>query len=129
MDLSNNNPKLLSDKGVALTLVGPTNVKTDIVLIIHGTDSDRYQQALDEQQNVLEDILRREGRMTHNPEERRSMATRLLAACVSGWQNIMENGQEIPCNAENVFRILSEYKWIYEQVDRAVADRSRFLAL
>ena len=129
MDLANNNPKLLSDKGVTLALVGPTNAKTDIIFTIHGTDSEAYQQALDEQQNALEEILRRDGRMTYSPEERRGMATRLLSSCVSDWKNVIENGQEVPCSPENVFRILSEYKWIYEQVDRAVADRSRFLAL
>ena len=51
----------------------------------------------------------------------------LLVRCTIGWSGIKENGEYLAFNEENCKKIYRDYKWIREQVDTAIMDRSLFL--
>ena len=50
----------------------------------------------------------------------------LLVGVTVSWENMIENGVDIPCTKENVRRVYDTYLFIREQVDDFIGNRRNF---
>lgn len=50
-----------------------------------------------------------------------------IAACITGWQNVILDGAPLAFSPENAKKLLTRFAWIREQVDRFIGDRANFL--
>ena len=48
------------------------------------------------------------------------------AACVVGWDGVMDGKEPVPCTPENVLRVLTAAPWMREQVEEAMNDHAGF---
>jgi hypothetical protein len=128
MDLSTLTPA----DSVEITLRHPatgvdlTTEKGDpITISIHGMDSAVFQA---HQKGLINKRLQRQTRkaaVTAEQIEEESLGT--LAACISGWKNIEFDGKSLEFSRSNAKLLLGKLRWVREQLDEAIGDRSNFL--
>jgi len=51
----------------------------------------------------------------------------LMVAVTKGWGNVVYKGEALTCTPENVKRVYSSLRWVFEQVWEFVHDPSNFL--
>lgn len=142
MDLEKISPAKASS--FELQLKDPaTNDDLQMFVTVLGRDSAEFRKVASDQNKKRVQRASRGGRFsmpTLGLEELERDTSELLAACTKGWREVETkdgkpvekttltvSGAELPCNAENAKRVYTEYSWIREQVDAAVADRANFL--
>lgn len=97
-----------------------------VTITLAGEDSSTYRRALHAAQN------RRFGRgnlAKIKAEELHNDNLDMLAACTLAWSNIAYEGSDLPCSRHNALRLYKDdgFRWLVEQVDAFVKDRSHFL--
>lgn len=102
-------------------IVGPDGSETDIVIEMYGIDSKERQVAF---RNSLDKLPKGEKATADDIEAR---GIDLLAGCIAGWSNINIGDKELKCTMKNKIDVLSEHKWLREQIDRFCASRVNFL--
>lgn len=50
-----------------------------------------------------------------------------LAACMTGWNNMEENGEKLKFNRDTAVEVLRKYPWIKDQVADFIGDRANFI--
>ena len=97
-------------------------------LLLYGEDSPVYERAkqagADEQ---LERVTIKRGKIKRVGEADPLVGARLVARCVAGFQNIVEDGVELQFSETEALRFLSAYRWALEQADEFITDRANFL--
>lgn len=128
MDIATLNTRKAGEEGFALKLKHPdSGAELGITITVKGSDSQTYQDALnDQQQRRMQRSIRR-GKLGASPQEVRQEAIELLAAVTAGWDGLIEQGAPVAFSAGAATRIYTDYPWIREQVDAAVHDRANFL--
>ena len=125
LDLASLDTAAKAEAGFALELEHPASgAPLGITITLTGADSATYRRT----QAAL--LRKKQGRRlgsTPDPDDVRRDACRLLAACTLAWTGVVLDGAELPCTAENAARLYQRFAWIFEQVDRAVHDRSLLL--
>lgn len=98
------------------------NDKGEPMLIgIVGTDSQTYRKLI---RKLNEEKLKRRSKSV-DLDKAEQEALDILVGCTTSFENIQVAGKAIKVDeAESLYR---EYRWIKEQVDRAIGDRSNFL--
>jgi len=96
--------------------------KRDVTMLVAGTYSDVYKNAMDAQRERI--IAER--RTEIDPAESRRNQLEVIASCVLGWEGIMSRGVPIPLSVENVITVLEAAPWIREQVEAAMTDHAGF---
>lgn len=125
MDIKSKDLDVVSaaEMGAEVILRHPgTDEPLDIKFKVVGKDSKRVYNAL---RVVGNRRLNSNTRETLDKIEADGIA--LLVACTVGWENLQEDGEDVPFTPEAAQRIYKEYKWIREQVDAFVQDRANFL--
>lgn len=133
VDLSELDTSKDAEEGYELQLKDPrTEAPLDITITVLGADSDAYQE-------TLRDLLRRRQREANKsrrvkllltPDEQEQDATELLVSVTRSWKNLEIDGKGLDCTPANARMLYSSrrWRWIREQVDAAIADRSNFLS-
>ena len=117
MDLS----KVVINNTAPCEIYLPDGSKSDIIIEMYGIDSKERQVAF---KNSM-DKLPKGSQPTAEDLELRGLD--LLAGCIASWKNIMEGKKKVECNETNKLAILTQHKWLREQVDKFCADRANFL--
>lgn len=120
MDLKNYIPT--STAPVRLIPPG-TIIPSDTIIHVTGKDSAEYNATKHQIQNA---VLSSNGK-SRTMEEVKADTIRIIAECIKSWEELTENGEDVPCDMANKIRILTDFPWIREQVDEVIHDRAAFL--
>ncbi len=119
---------LKAEQHTVVEIVDPLGEPTDIRITVAGSDSDVYREAQKEQSKAAIARASRGGRRSQmpNPDEMEARALDFLASCTVDWRGMEEDGVAVPFSAAAARRVYAEHRWLREQVDEAIADRSLF---
>jgi hypothetical protein len=113
-------------------LIGPDELPVSISLL--GTDSDVYNAEVNKNRDSNIEELRRRAKYSSAADDNKG--ARLLAKCTMGWHNIpmawVDGSQdETPAefSYDNALKLYKNrgVRWLREQVDEWMADRSNFM--
>lgn len=91
-----------------------------------GSDSAAYQREQRKQQNAVLDA-RREGRSTRTAEELEDEALGLLIVCTDECENLVLDGEEIPCEPAELRAFYRRFSWAAEQAGAWIVRRGHYL--
>lgn len=95
-----------------------------VTIKLLGTDSDAFQRVNDV---AINRRLKTPGRILPTAEEQRAIAIDMLVSCTLGWKGIGDDkGQPLPFTKDNCRMLYTKARWLREQVDVFVGDRSNF---
>lgn len=141
-ELDKYDTRTLAEKGARFT---PTNIMTGepmlakngkpVVLILHGTDSNRYRLAARAATKARIDAAAKAAADgAEQPDEEASIAAEdasvvaVLAQSTSGWENVFTTtGEEIPFALASVTALYAKHVWLRDQVDRFISARRNFM--
>lgn len=98
-----------------------TGADLPVEIYLYGIDSEQYHRS---QRAVIDAKLARKGRDAARDLED---GLGLLADCTAGWKGVVLNGEELEHSRENAIELYRQLKWLREQVDQFIGDRSRFI--
>jgi hypothetical protein len=120
-DLSKNNPADVAEAGYEFKVMLPDGTETDIKIKVRGVHSPvvkAFGREVLKEMKMKEEAAKRRNKLPEDMtiEEAEDFAVRAAIVRTISWQNIGEDGQEIPFTKENAQRIYLKYPWIREQV-------------
>lgn len=100
-----------------------------------GADSDEYEKRqlflTEERLQKMESNLENKGKLggviNTSAVEQDRLNLETIAACIKGWRNVKVDGEIVPYTHDNAIKLLRRFKWMREQIDKAIADRSLFM--
>lgn len=113
-----------------ITLLHPTTGEPlDIKVTVASADSERYRAGLRAQQDA------RFAKAAHNPHKPLKLTAGeleaenldLLVKSTVSWEGVVVDGKPVSCTPENVRSIYQKFRWMYQQLDRAITDRANFM--
>ena len=130
MDLNDLNLDAQAEAGAEMHLAHPVtdeklmNDGKPMTLNLIGTESKQYRAKEHEFQNKrLNKISRgKKLNMSVNDDE----TCDLLSVCIVGWSGLVMGGEEIEFSQREAVKLLMKFKWIRDQVDEFVGDRTNF---
>lgn len=115
MDLSIFDLESRAEGGFTVAILHPsTYKKTGIEIDVYGIDSKTAAAAQKRMASAIAD----------GQEKERAQLV-FLAECTRGWRELSHENKPIPFTAEKAVEVYTKYKAIREQVDVAIAQRSR----
>ncbi|MFM7009321.1 MAG: hypothetical protein ACKO0Z_08350 [Betaproteobacteria bacterium] len=87
----------------------PDDTDTDITITVAGTHTAQWRTATAGYDSSTD-----------------TTGARLLAGATVGWQNLIEDGEQIEPTPDNIERVYLLYPWIRNQVEVAIGDKMRF---
>lgn len=125
MDLAKFDTSKTSEKGAELVVLNPeTFEETDIKLRLAGTDSSVYRNQIKARAEKAMNKGQKKQALDFDKSEREGCE--LLAACTLGWEGLEENGKPIEFSTEAAADLYMRHRWLKEQVDRFIGDRTNF---
>lgn len=126
--------KLASDEGAWMHVMDPVkdtplyNVSGQPVRMkLVGTDSPLYRK---KQREIMNRRLMKKKIINATAEQFEENQVELVMACTVGWEGFILNGQELQFNDSNMREVYINrpaLRFIVEQADRFIGDRSNFL--
>lgn len=141
--LSDLNIAEIADAGAEMTIMHPTlrtplldDEKQPLTIRLVGTESDIYIKAINRNRDQNVDEARRRAKWSADADDYKG--ARLLARCTLGWHGIPQgwvdgSGSKDETPAEftydNALKLYQNrgVRWLREQVDEFIADRSNFI--
>lgn len=120
MDLSNY--KTTDAEWVLIT--DPLGNPTDIKILIASRDSDVFRK----QTRKISELERKRGTKGLKAVETERMWIETLAKCTLEWENLEDDGKNIPLTLENAIEIYTKYPFVMEQILNFIQDRENFLS-
>jgi hypothetical protein len=112
-----------------VTIAHPTNgMPTTMKFIVAGADSAVYmaydRAATDRRLAAAQQGIRGMDAATIEKE-----AVEILVTCTLGWKGVTRGGKDWPFSPENVRALYTDpkFRWLRNQVDRAIGDRKLFI--
>lgn len=144
MDLSKLNTVEGAEAGHEQQLLHPVSQEPiGIYITVLGKDSKAYRDVMNQQSRSRVTKAQKSGRlgsMTYSLEDVDRDALEVIVACMRSWRSEEKQGEEmvssdtitikgeaLPINRVNALRVLTEFPWVREQLDTAIADRANFL--
>ena len=132
MDLSKLDIKEAADQGAEMVLRHPNTdeiLYTDdkpIVFELLGADSTEYRRRLRMAGN--KNISK--GRKGQTVEKLEAETVDLLAACTVNWTGVVLDGETLEFSFQAAKQLYGDerFRWIYDQVDEFIGERSNFLS-
>lgn len=114
------------DAGIGIDILGPDGkTPLGLTIIVAGPDSER---ALAAQEELADEMLGQESLGRAKARETMKRGIRYLARITIGWTPAVKiGGNEIAYSVENAEMLYTRFRFIREQIDRAAADRARFM--
>lgn len=104
------------------------DTNTPVSITVIGIDSDNYKATADVLQNKRLAKLKNNKGFKITVSEMESDTIELLSSCITGWKNIaIVPGEALQFNTVNAKKLLLSVKWIKEQLQAFVEERSNFL--
>ncbi len=130
VDLSSLDSIEAANKGAPVELYSPiTGKDLNIRVFLVGRDSDTFKEASTEQnRRRIQKMSKggfRPGNAPIDDSDKEGIA--LLAACTTGWENMLLEGKQVPFSRKAAIDIYTRFPWIKEQIDNAVGDRALFM--
>jgi len=126
MDLNSIKVAENSEEGADLIVLHPvTFEETDIVIKLAGMDSAKYRN------QVKKIAERRMGKRQNNKidlDAAERQSAEILGACTLKWKGVERDGIPVECTFANAVEIYADpnLRWLREQVDAFIAERSNF---
>ena len=95
---------------------------TEMFIEVYGSDSKRYRKI---QADIARDRNNKRNQKL-SPEQIDELVTDQLASCIAAW-NIEYDGEKPLYSKDKAIEVLTEVRWIREQVAEAINDRASFL--
>ena len=119
MDIANYDLRTNAEQGFAFTVVDPiTRKDTDLTITIVGSDSKTFRRA---RTDALRDVVKAGGDFDED-----QMTAQMCAACVTGWENMTENGEPVVFSVEKAVDLFARMGWLLDQVSAAIENRANF---
>jgi hypothetical protein len=119
------------EEGVAFDLLHPgTNKPVGVTITLLGADSSEVQELQHKLANKrINDVAKAGGKLKGlvTSEELEAEKVEILVKATKGWDGLTDNGATYPFNPENARRLYTQHKWIREQVEAFISDRSNYL--
>jgi len=129
LDLAALDTKKGAEEGFQLELRHPTTKKPlGIWIHVLGSDSDAYRAHMDEVERQISKAVIDERRTDFTHEEKQAREIEHLIAVTRGWSdNITLDGAKLSFSQDAARKLYARFRWIREQLDKAVHDRANFL--
>lgn len=112
------------DRGRWFDVLNPwTGEPTGMRFKIAGPDSRIQRRTKVQLMDELADASDAEGKVAFDRREAARIAS--LARCVLDWE-MAEGGQPLPLSHKAIVRVLTDLRWVQEQVDAFAGDRAAF---
>lgn len=95
---------------------------TEMFIEVYGSDSKRYRKI---QADIARDRNNKRNQKL-SPEQIDELVTDQLASCIAAW-NIEYDSEKPLYSKDKAIEVLTEVRWIREQVAEAINDRASFL--
>jgi hypothetical protein len=117
-----------ADAGAVMTVMHPgTGRPTDARITLAGTDSKLWRNALSElRHNALQGADKADNALIYAARKVSEDRTLLIASVTLEWENVELEGKLLACTRENAKNLYERFRWLFEQVDSFVTDRSNF---
>jgi hypothetical protein len=123
-DLADFDLGALAEAGAPLTLCHPkTKEALPVRIWLQGEDAASYRALL--RQQLDRHLADPKAELKAADLEERLIER--LAALTVRWDNMIEDGEALPCTTEAARQIYQHHLWIREQVSRFVEERANFL--
>lgn len=125
MDLSSLKLASKAEAGFNVKIVHPGDSSKVIGNVrVVGIDSKTYESAAKDMQTELTE-LRNSGK-GEDRDARMLCQSRLIAKCMVDWDFKLD-GKDLKSEYDEFFKVVSdrEFRWLYDQLDAAIAQRSR----
>lgn len=127
-DLANFDLTVLANEGAEIELKHPVNGEgIGSFISIIGTDSDTYQSAIAALRNKRIEAAKNAKTVNMTAEDIDEQNIDLLAACTTGFRDLILDGETVVFSVANAKKIYTRFKWIRDQIDNEIGDRSNFL--
>lgn len=103
---------------------GKDDPSKPITINIIGKDSDVFRSRL---RAITNRRLNAGKKLKITAEEIEQEGVDTIAACITGWQNVMLDKAPFPYSASNAAQLLRRLPWLQEQLDEAIGDRANFM--
>ena len=100
-----------------------------IFVTLAGPEHPKRKRFAFEKQRKIRKQLAKTGKMElGDPAEDEAEENDLLADCVLGWRGVVFNGEALPCNKDNLYRLLNDKKraWFRKAIREAFEDAEAF---
>lgn len=127
MDLRSVDTSNLDDDGVWMTVTHPvTGDDTDMRIKLLSVNSETYRDA---ENKILGKRYNRPTGTKVDPTDLKAQQAKLYATATLAWENVVLDGKEYPCNANNAYLLYqnSGYSWLRKQVDAFIGTEANFL--
>lgn len=125
MDLKKLDSVAACERGMDIIIKDAEGNETDILVKVVGVDSKVFKLENGKLQVKLKQAERKGKEL--DPEEVESDYCRVIAKCTLGWENLSENGKDVPFSEDKAAEIYESYPLIKAQVFAALFDRAAFL--
>jgi hypothetical protein len=97
-----------------------------ISITVRSADSDEYETAMhDAQRSAARAAAQTDGIPDPSGTTKRAIA--VLVRCITGWENIIVDGEELDFSKSNAGTLLTKVRFIREQVSKFISNRANFL--
>lgn len=131
-DLADLDTKKTSEEGRILKLRHPstkeilTHGGKEFSIVLRGSDSDEYNRVFKKNMRKQMQLAKKNGNIV-DADVSESATTDMLVSMTVGWTGIYLNGAELQFSKEAATKLYTDYRWIREQVDAFIHDRSNFI--
>lgn len=131
-DLADLDTKKTSEEGRILKLRHPstkeilTHGGKEFSIVLRGSDSDEYNRVFKKNMRKQMQLAKKNGNVV-DADVSESATTDMLVSMTVGWSGIYLNGAELQFSKEAAAKLYTDYRWIREQVDAFIHDRSNFI--
>lgn len=118
-----------SNMGVEMEIIHPgTGEPTGAFLTVCGEDSELHATAMNIVSRRRIKAQRRSGQVTIDNDDIQHGLMTIAIHCVTGWRGVLDDdGQPLPFSRAELRRVLTDYKFILEDVNAFIGDRANFL--
>lgn len=112
-----------TNTGEWLIIYLPDGSKTDIKILIVGKGSYEYSSVIRKlQQKAITDNIDIDSK-----EWEKEFYEECIGACIKDWENVLEDGKALKCTDKNKRKLISEYPFIRNQIDKAIHNSDFFI--
>ena len=133
MDLKQFDTRTIANKGVIFNPIPPgySEPVKEVSFLVVGVDSKIFMDKAIKNAREDMDSMKRNPKKKEVTDEDIEKAKKRriedIAVCILDWSGIEENGVKVDFSFANAVNLLTDYPWLFEQLDMFIGDRANFL--